>query len=314
MAYRLEFDAGTVGGFHRIGTAEFAKAITALANPADPSTAIFTARKSIKKIRSLAILAEPALGHKAWRRLDRRLRDIARALSGHRDRDALAARLDELMTGKADPIARTAAFRRLKEGLASMPETARNVTVDPSTDHNGGGSRHAAAITNAIDDARNALIAASAEFPVDDQVVLKRDDVIDIVVATHKAARQSLSAAAEIDDSELLHDWRKLAQRHARHLQLISKSKHDILAQRAIEIRRMARLVGEEHDFRLLSDRISADSHSAGEQASHRELKRRSEERRLAARAAALAAGKALFGERRRDFAARLVNVGMLQP
>ncbi len=297
MAYRLDHERGSLRGFRRVVGEQIDKAVIALADPMPPPTAILEARKSIKKLRALLMLCEPRLGRKPWRQLDRQLRDIGRSLAGRRDNDVIAERLAEIAAADTSGTAGTGKrqqnpyCRRLQRVLKSTAQRANadttNVATDPAT-------------------ARQSLTELIATLPDDHQLAPTRIDLLATILKTRRRARAAMHLAAGADDSELLHDWRKLALRHARHLQLLSSDRGDALAARAGEIRDMARLIGMEHDFHLLAAWLATQAPERTQLAHQRELLRRIEHRRLAARKAALIAGAAIFAERRREFLARI--------
>ena len=98
MAYRFETDEGVREAVVRCAREQLDDAVGALSEGIgdDPVAAVHSARKAVKKERSLLRLARGAISPKRRRRENRALRDAARGLSGARDADVMAETIAQL--------------------------------------------------------------------------------------------------------------------------------------------------------------------------------------------------------------------------
>src|SRR5438128_1216962 len=98
MAFRIEAGEDLGDALRRIAGEQLDDAIAELEPGPDrvaPSS-VHSARKSLKKTRSLVRLARPALGRKRYASANAALRDAGRLLSGARDADVMIATTDDL--------------------------------------------------------------------------------------------------------------------------------------------------------------------------------------------------------------------------
>ncbi|MEO1200284.1 MAG: CHAD domain-containing protein, partial [Pseudomonadota bacterium] len=92
--------------------AELAGAETALTSGSPPTDeAVYAARKTIKRLRSIVRLARPALGKTQYRAWNTELRDLGRMLAGARDRAALVETAVDLASRVRGPDAPSQASR-----------------------------------------------------------------------------------------------------------------------------------------------------------------------------------------------------------
>src|ERR1700690_3624886 len=98
MAYRFENDETVREGFARCAREQLDHAIGELSDhlTKDPVEAVHSARKALKKERSLLRLVRGSMPAPQRRRENRALRDAARALSATRDAAAMIDTLDQL--------------------------------------------------------------------------------------------------------------------------------------------------------------------------------------------------------------------------
>ena len=219
---------------------------------------VHTARKRIKKARSLLRLARPDLGGTVVRHAQAELRECADRLAPQREADAaveaatwleLAAHRDRLareVEGEADDAAsataagawwlveflRTDAERRQARGALSWP-AARSVAL---------------------------RLVRTAEWI--DRVPARADGWDAIGPGLHRQYRLGRAALDALPDEptvDELHEWRKRVKDHGYHTRLLRNLWPDVLkpVQRAAE--ELAELLGGDHDLGLLLARLSAE-------------------------------------------------------
>jgi CHAD domain-containing protein len=98
MAYRLEPEETVRGGIVRCAAEQLDRAVAELSEEirTDPVKAVHSARKAVKRERSLLRLVRGSLPADQRRRENRALRDAARELSGARDAEAMLGTLSGL--------------------------------------------------------------------------------------------------------------------------------------------------------------------------------------------------------------------------
>src|SRR5579884_2891531 len=98
MSYEFEADEPLDHALTRVSREQLDRAIEELTTGVrrDPTGAVHTARKAIKKERSLLRLYRATLPAGRRRRANQDLRTTARSLSGRRDADVMVATLDQL--------------------------------------------------------------------------------------------------------------------------------------------------------------------------------------------------------------------------
>lgn len=98
MGYRLDPQQPVADDVRRVAEHQFTLAIARLTSAGDATYdgSVHTARRHVKKVRALIRLVRPALGRR-YRTLDRRLREVNRALAPIADAQATAAMLPRVV-------------------------------------------------------------------------------------------------------------------------------------------------------------------------------------------------------------------------
>ena len=99
MSYRFDHPERLAFEIRRVATERLENALEQLGGELahDPAVAVHTARKDIKKTRSLMRLVKDSLGEDRFRAENGRLRDAAHVLAGAREADAKAEALASLI-------------------------------------------------------------------------------------------------------------------------------------------------------------------------------------------------------------------------
>jgi len=240
MAY--EFQVGDVSGkgLKRIARQQLRRLKSLLPDTTDATSGHHEARKCVKRLRSALMLARPVIGRAKWVRLDRRLAKVARALSGARDATVLAQLLDRLER-EHGPAVIGKSGRRLRAELSARPMTLETPA-------------ELAAI-----ETRLARIKAEVKA-----LPLREFGIADALAgleADYRAGRHALGRAFSTGSPEAFHELRKHVQRHWRHMHLFAAAWPAEMAARTELAKSLSEVLGEEHDFWLLAERLN-DAHS----------------------------------------------------
>ena len=277
MAY--EFRVGDVTGksLARIARKQLRRLRGLLIEPGDQASGHHEARKCVKRLRSLLMLLRPAAGKAQWVKLDRQLAKVARALSGPRDAMVLLQKLDLLerengttALGKAGERLRAELLAQRKSGKASAGLETVHLKISRLKTH-------------------------LKLLP------LKRMTMSDLLAgfeADYRAGRLAFAHAYAAGTPEAFHELRKHVQRHWRHMQLLTAGWPEEIAVRIDLAKALSELLGEEHDFSVLRQRLGADDADG--------LSRLCHARQTALRASAHGKLALLFAERPKALRRRL--------
>jgi len=241
-SFRLKRKEEVGEGLVRVLRGRAAKAIEALREEAqeDPAGAVHSARKDIKKIRSVLRLLREELGEKPFRAENHRYRDAGRALSGSRDAEVKVATLTALEErfGHGLPSASVWNWKRVLERERGA---AAGETID----------------SEAIDAAVAALEAgreAAAEWSLEGSWKLFGHGLQD----GYKQGRKAMARVAADPDPELVHEWRKRAKDLWYDLRLIRRAWPDLLEPTVDSTHELADLLGDHHDLTVLREDLAA--------------------------------------------------------
>ena len=130
MAYRLESDEDARTGIRRAAQEQLDRAIRELSERItdDPVDAVHTARKAVKKERSLLRLARGTMPPRQRRRENEALRAAARGLSTARDAEVMVATVDDLSERYAGQLPETT-FHEIRAELERVRDDQRRQLV-----------------------------------------------------------------------------------------------------------------------------------------------------------------------------------------
>lgn len=147
------------------------------------------ARVRCKRIRALLLLARDGLGRKSWRKQNRWWRDLSRSLSDVRDLSARIEAVDAVKAGMRNEVPESV-VRRMRAWL-ELDRVAREAEWD----------------------VREALRRFRARLEEAPALGVSRDVSWEALgkryARSYGKARAGMRAAAEGDDPELFHEWRK---------------------------------------------------------------------------------------------------------
>ena len=247
MAYQLNFDGNVGADLRKIAMEQSERLCQLLADPRELASGHHKTRRCLKRLRSLLMLAQPVLGSRYWRRLDRRLAGLGRALSHERDHAVVLDVLAKLAAGDADRTIRKAAatlMRQLQPAARERPN-GHDPWPDSSAVDREPLVRKAARIGRRI---------AKAPFERLDLAQMAQG-----VAAEYRAGRKANVAACRMGGAESFHDLRKRVQRHIRQLQLIAAVWPDEMHVRIALAKTIAAQLGHDHDLALVRSAVDAD-------------------------------------------------------
>jgi CHAD domain-containing protein len=245
MAYKFGADEPVRSAVLRCAREQLDRAVLELNEgiSADPVSAIHSARKAIKKERSLLRLARGAMPSEQRERENAALRAAARGLSGARDADVMIASISQLSERFAGQLPE-AAFERLRADLEAR-----------RSDQSGHGN-------GSVVDGRAVQQLAAVRARVDDWQVRKGGwkTLESGLLRSYLRGRQTFSRARLSGEMGDLHDWRKRVKDLWYHERLLAPTCGPTVRGHAKELDRLSDLLGDDHDLALLRQELTQAS------------------------------------------------------
>lgn len=288
MSYRLDPAMPMSEALRQVAFAELETAHGALATPPERHSGVHSARKCLKRLRSLLLLVRPGMPEPAFATLTDRLAVIARGLAPARDAAALIDAVDKLEkeTGAGPglgPIQSLRAWLHKKRHAAEQ-----NLERSAASDAMRG-----------LLEIRPAF-AGLAVYPDDFRSLAKG------LRRCYRTTRQAFQHAFAAERDEDLHEWRKGVQHHWRHMQLLAPCWPSELSARVEAARSLSQVLGDDHDISLLCRLVSTPTMMFGSQDETAAFLKRCRRRHRTLRKEARTQGERLFAERARPFAERI--------
>jgi CHAD domain-containing protein len=288
MSYRLDPAMPMSEALRRVAFAELEIAHNALHTPPERHSGVHSARKCLKRLRSLLLLVRPGMPEPVFATLTDRLAGIARGLAAARDAAALIDAIDKLEkeTGSGPGLG---PLQSLRAWLHKRRHAAEQ-NLEKS----------------AASDAMRGLLELRPSFA---GLAVYPDDFRSLAIGLrlcYRATRTSFRHAFTAERDEDLHEWRKGVQHHWRQMQLLTPCWPSELTARAEAARSLSQLLGDDHDISLLIRLISTPTMMFGTPEETAAFLKRCRRRHKALRKEARKQGERLFAERARPFAARI--------
>lgn len=278
--YRLRSQHDLGAEVRRVARTRAESALDALRDDleADPVEAVHTARKDMKKLRSLLRLVRAALDHEVYDHENDSLRRAARMLGGARDADVMLETMGALEERLPGLTAATGLLR---------PELAGEWPDDVSRR-----AGEAAAIIEG-------LLTRIGGWPLDGL-----DKAIDKGLRrAYGRGRNRFAEALEEPSDEAMHEWRKRAKDLWYHLRLLEDAWPGLLSQLAEEVHVLTDHLGDHHDLAVLAER-AGEVLAKGQPLA--DLLDAAERRQVHHEAAAFALGKRIYAEKPKAFGRRM--------
>lgn len=294
MSYRLDPAMPMSEALRRVAFAELEIAHGALATPPERHSGVHSARKCLKRLRSLLLLVRPGMPEPVFANLTDRLAVIARGLAPARDAHALIDAVNKLER-ETGPGPGQGPIQSLRAWLHKRRHAAeQNLERSAASD-----------AMRALLEVRPAF-AGLAVYPDDFRAVAKG------LRRCYRTSRQAFRHAFAEGRDDDVHEWRKGVQHHWRQMQLLAPGWPSELSARADAARSLSQVLGDDHDISLLARLVSTPTMMFGTPDETAAFLRRCRRRHKALRTDARTQGERLFAERSRPFAERIEAYWMI--
>ncbi len=287
MSYRLQTDETPADGIRRIARERLEKALREIEklSTTRAAAAVHATRKHIKKLRALLRLVCDEIGEEIFAEENRRLRDVARRLSGARDGEVQLRVFEKLGEGAGQKKAAFPATRAtLKRDIAALSvdlaaeKQAAETTLQWIGDRIDGWP---------LENLSTATLCSS----------LKR---------FYRRGRKALRFAESDPTADNFHSWRKRVKDFWYQALLLQNLNRAVLCEIANAVQTLGRHLGDLHDLAFFRSRLTDD---AGLPESERTILLRlicAREEEL--RVIALDLGARFFAEKPKAFEKRLLR------
>ena len=241
MPYRLDTRESVENGLRRCAREQLDSAIEELTEGVrtDPVEAVHTARKALKKERSLLRLYRGALQPAERRTENDALRDTGRRLSAARDAEVMIQALDDLSERFAGQVPERS-FTAIREQLTAERDPARASLLDSGLP--GEAADELKSVRGRIDEWHSRSGGWRAiESGLD---------------RSYRRGRRALARAHAEPTVENLHEWRKRTKDLWYHLRLLTPTSRGIMGGQAKDAHRLGDVLGDDHDLAVLRDRL----------------------------------------------------------
>lgn len=241
MPYRFRDGEAVPEGMRRCAGEQLDSAIEQLTThiAGNPVGAVHSARKALKKERSLLRLGRGAMGARQRRHDNDALQQIARRLGGIRDQDVLVKTFDELARRFAGQVPESS-FAAVREALASSGTPGESPVY------------RSAVIREAVAELESARRRVDEWRFQDGGWSALRGGLI----RSYARGRRAFAVARAKPTADNIHEWRKRAKDLWYHLRLLRQAAPDTLRGQAREAHRLSELLGDDHDLSVLSDAV----------------------------------------------------------
>jgi CHAD domain-containing protein len=291
MSYRFEPDEGVRAGILRTTREQLDGALHALHDEIgdNPVEAVHTARKAVKKERSLLRLARATLPAKQRRAENRALRRAARGLSDARDAEVMVQTLDQLSQRFAGQLPEST-FAAVREPLERDRDAHRAQLADSAR----------------VPEATGHLTGARARVDGWPLRVGGWPALEPGLERSYRRGRQAMRDAERRRSAERMHAWRKRVKDLWYQERFLASVGGPAIRGQAKDLHRLSDLLGDHHDLGVLRRRltdeplpVAADLDGVVGLIEHRQAELEGE---------ALALGRRIYTEKPGAFVRRLCN------
>jgi CHAD domain-containing protein len=238
MPTALKHDEPAMRGARRVLLAHIDRAIRTLRKHSLAAEPVHEVRKEMKRTRAGLRLLREALGETAYRRLNRSVRDAARALTPIRDVNVLHDTLDNLVQHAGNSVQDH--LLPLREVLRHEHHLSREKLSARDLQHISACLREVRRHLQRLPESR--LDRASTE------VALKR---------AYKKAHKAFAIARQEPSNEHLHEWRKQVKYHFEQLELVEPLEPKRIGATIKQAHQLSDHLGDDHDLAMLHQKIA---------------------------------------------------------
>jgi CHAD domain-containing protein len=238
MSYKLAAGETEDRALRRCAGEQVDRAIAELTDgmKVDPVTAVHSARKALKKTRSVLRLGRGSLRSSDRRTINAALRDAGRRLSDARDAEVMLETVDDLAERYAGQLPRST-FDAVKAHLDGQAARARPLLTDAG---------------EVVEELK------SVRAQVDEWRVRRTGwaAIGDGLKRSYKRGRRAFRRAEKKPTTESFHAWRKRAKDLWYHLRVLEPVSPDAMHGYAREAHELSDLLGDEHDLAVLRESL----------------------------------------------------------
>lgn len=249
MSFRIQLDQPLAMDVRRIFAEQTSKAVKELQSIEDEigtytldidavDEAVHSARKALKKARSVVRLVRDAIGSDAYHSANLACRDAGRLLAGARDSRVMVSTFDDLIDECWDAVDADAAGPIRTALVEQRKECRRKLTED------GERLREAADLIRSAQEGTGDWKLGGGEGFEALQGGLHR---------TYKRGRKRMDEAYDDPEGVRFHEWRKRTKYHWYHLRLLRQIWPPVMSATADVAHDLASLLGDAHDLDRLS-------------------------------------------------------------
>ena len=241
MAYKFGVDEPVRDAILRCGSEQLDRAVLELSERAgeDPAAAVHSARKAIKKGRSLLRLGRGAMPREQRRRENAALRRAAQGLSGVRDADVMITATDQLSERFVGQLP-----AQTFEAISTHLEARRSVRRGRENGRAGYGK--------AVEE----LVAVRARLSEREHGSGGWEALESGLLRSYRRGREAFVRVRGSNKTDDLHNWRKRVKDLWYHERLLAPVCGPTVRAHAKELGRLADLLGDDHDLALLSHEL----------------------------------------------------------
>ena len=292
MSFALRPEESLRKGIRRMARKEMEYAQAQVTKTANGSrdAAVHEARKCFKRLRALLRLVRPAISVRTYQEENTAFRDAARPLTAVRDAKILVESLDKLSQHFAKRI-RGQPFAPIRKELMAYQREVRTRVLD---------KEHAfATVETAVRDTCARL---------DDWVTVpdRWSSVGRGVRQVYRQARRALAEASAEPTVEHLHEWRRHVKYLRYQLAVLRPVWPEMMEPLVEQADHLGELLGEDHDFAVLHQMMTADPERFGSEDARELLFALIDRRRKELEEEAMLLGQRLFQDSAKVFARRL--------
>lgn len=250
MSYRFKKQETVPVGIKRIADEQIESSIHQLTRniTANRAEAIHDARKHFKKLRALVRLVRDEVGHDAYKQENTCFRDAGRELSDVRDAQVRVETLDDLLDHYQDSI-NSKQFDGIRQVLVEAYEAERKSETPNQKE-----------IVKIVADLKAAQARIQA-WGIDNEWAALRGGLHRV----YERGYQGFLRAGEQSTSENLHEWRKRVKYLWYHLRILSPTWPEPLKVLKKRTKKLADLLGDDHDLAVLRTFITDDPEAFAE-------------------------------------------------
>jgi CHAD domain-containing protein len=288
MSYRLKPGRPLIDSIKEIGAHHITTILSYLGRSASQGDAVHQARKAIKRLRALLALIRPAISPTVYKTTQEHLKSVARSVANLRDAQAMLGTIAKI--ARNDPV------------LGASP-----MAVALSAHLEARRTAHGQKVNRAVGvAARKAMREVRETFA---QLTLTDDSFKPIeqsLETNYRAARLAMKHAFDDGQDAAFHEWRKLVQRHWRHLQLLGEVWPKGIQPHITLARHLSEILGDDHDYSVLAALAATEAEALGDADVVDAYVTRCLEHQAALRKEAAIFGARCFAEKPRSFAVRM--------